>query len=435
MITEALNHVHRRYADKHPNSARQHRLSRTVLPAGISRSVLNIEPFPLAVASASGSLLTDIDGNDYLDYLGDYSVGLAGHNPEAVSTAVTGVLESGWALGAVTVEEYVVARMLCDRIESMDLVRFTASGTEANLLAVSLALRSSGRRSVLVFDGGYHGGFLDYSHDSSSLNVPFDVIVCDYNNLDAVTATFETAGEQIGCVLVEPMLGAAGRIPGSPIFLQGLREICDRYGTVLVFDEVQTSRMAYGAAQSLLGVRPDLTTLGKYLAAGFGFGAVGGTASLMRRLDHAAQPHYAHSGTFNNNRFSMAAAIATLNTTLTRDNLDLLFVRGENLRVHADTLLRPHGFQATGWGSLISIHPTTTPITHAADLAGADQRLTQLLFHEMLHRGIYIGKTGFVTLCLPQTADADGLFLTTLKDALAAIPTCVKPSTTGARTR
>ncbi|MGW7046862.1 aspartate aminotransferase family protein [Streptomyces avermitilis] len=421
MITEVLEKSYQRYANKRPLSEEQNALAKTFLPSGTTRSVLDFAPFPFTVVSAAGCRLTDVDGHEYLDYLGDYSVGLAGHNPRAVREAVTATLEQGWSFGAVAAEETDVARMLCERFASLELVRFTSSGTEANLVAISLALKSSGRSKVLVFDGGYHGGFLSFSRGRPSLNVPFDVVICDYNDLDSVQAAFDTWPEQIGCVLVEPMLGSGGRIRAAAGFLQGIRALCDANGCVLVFDEVQTSRMSYGGGQALLGVAPDLTTLGKYIGGGFGFGVVGGASELMLQIARGREPYYDHSGTFNNNRFSMAASSAMLSAILTRQNLDALFARGEDLRQRADALLRTYGFQATGWGSLIGIHPTTAPLTRAGDLTGTDRRLLELLFHEMLERGVYIGKSGFVTLSLPQTPATDDLFLTALHHSLQAL--------------
>ncbi|MFC8223982.1 aspartate aminotransferase family protein [Streptomyces sp. NPDC057362] len=421
MINKVLEDSYRRYAAKRPLSAEQHARARTFLPSGTTRSVLDFDPFPFTVASAAGCRLTDIDGHVYLDYLGDYSVGLAGHNPEAVREAVTPVLENGWSFGTVAAEEAEVARMLCERFASMDLVRFTSSGTEANLVALSLALKSTDRNKVLVFDGGYHGGFLSFSRGRPSLNVPLDAVICDYNDLESVRQAFDQWSEQIGCVLVEPMLGSGGRIQAAPDFLKGLRTLCNENGSVLVFDEVQTSRMSYGGAQALLGVRPDLTTLGKYIGGGFGFGVVGGAETLMLQLARGGERSYDHSGTFNNNRFSMAASLAMLRDVLTPTSLDGLFARGENLRKHADVLLRRHGFQATGWGSLIGIHPTDVAVSRALDLAGADRRPVELLFHELLERGIYIGKSGFVTLSLPQTPQTDDLFLSALESSLQVV--------------
>lgn len=421
MINNALESSYQRYAVKRPLSEKQHAHARMFLPSGTTRSVLDFDPFPFTVASAAGCHLTDIDGQVYLDYLGDYSVGLAGHNPEAVREAVASVLENGWSFGAVAAEEAEVARLLCERFESMDLVRFTSSGTEANLAAISLALKSTGRNKLLVFDGGYHGGFLSFSRGRPSLNVPFDSVICDYNDLESVREAFRQWPEQIGCVLVEPMLGSGGRIQAAPDFLKGLRALCDENGSVLVFDEVQTSRMSYGGAQSLLGVRPDLTTLGKYIGGGFGFGVVGGAEKLMLQIARGGERSYDHSGTFNNNRFSMAASSAMLGTVLTRAALDGLFERGEELRKRADTLLRCHGFQATGWGSLMGIHPTDVSVDRASDLAGTDRRPVELLFHELLERGIYIGKSGFVTLSLPQTTETDESFLTALESAMQAV--------------
>ncbi|MFD8236332.1 aspartate aminotransferase family protein [Streptomyces sp. NPDC059696] len=418
MITHALENAHRRYAEKRPLSRERHARARNFLPSGTTRSVLDFDPFPFTVETAADCHLTDVDGHTYVDYLGDYSVGLAGHSPEAVRQAVTAVLDKGWSLGTVAGEEAEVARMLCERYPSMDLVRFTPSGTEANLVAINLALKFTGRSKILVFDGGYHGGFLSFSRGRPSLNVPFDAVICDYNDLDAVREAFDQWPEQIGCVLVEPMLGSGGRIQAAPDFLQGLRTLCDENGSVLAFDEVQTSRMSYGGGQALLGVRPDLTTLGKYIGGGFGFGAVGGAEPLMLQIARGGEHSYDHSGTFNNNRFSMAASAAMLSTVLTPSCLTELFERGEDLRKRADAVLHEHGFQATGWGSLIGIHPSDTPVVRASDLAGIDRRPVELLFHEMLERGVYIGKSGFVTLSLPQTAETDDHFLTALESSV-----------------
>jgi glutamate-1-semialdehyde 2,1-aminomutase len=421
MISHVLESAYQRYAAKRPVSERLHKDARSFLPSGTTRSVLDFDPFPFAVASAAGCQLTDVDGHEYLDYLGDYSVGLAGHNPEAVRQAVAAVLDDGWSFGTVAAEEAEVARMLCERFESLDLVRFTSSGTEANLVAILLALKWSGREKVLVFDGGYHGGFLSFSRGRPSLNVPVDAVLCDYNDLDSVRGAFDQWPEQIGCVLVEPMLGSGGRIQSAPGFLAGLRKMCNEQGAVLLFDEVQTSRMSYGGAQGLLGVRPDLTTMGKYLGGGFGFGVVGGAERIMLQIARGQQPSYDHSGTFNNNRFSMAASAAMLSSVLTRESLDALFRRGEQLRGQADVLLREHGFQATGWGSLIGIHPTDIPVARASDLADADRRPIELLFHELLDRGIYTGKSGFVTLSLPQTPETDACFLAALESSLQVV--------------
>ena len=418
---DALEQAHRRYAERRPASARRAARAEAHLPSGTTRSALDLDPFPLTIASATGCRLRDVDGHEYLDYLGDYSVGLAGHDPEPVRTAVEAVLGAGWSFGAVGVDEADVAEMLCERFASMDLVRFTSSGTEANLVAITLALAATGRGRVLVFDGAYHGGFLAFGRGGASLNVPFDVVVCDYNDVGSVQAAFHEHGDRIGCVVVEPMLGSGGRIPAVPGFLEGVRALCDDHGTVLIFDEVQTSRMARGGGQSLLGVTPDLTTLGKYVGGGFGLGVIGGTQDLMGRFSRTHRPRYDHSGTFNNNRFSMAASSAMLRTVLTRTNLDALFARGEALRARADAILRQHGFQATGWGSLMGIHATDAPVRRAADLAGTDGRAVELLFHEMLERGIYVGSGGFVSLSLPQTPETDERFLAALEDSMAVV--------------
>jgi glutamate-1-semialdehyde 2,1-aminomutase len=426
-LSEAVAHAHRRFRATHPLSAELFDRAAAVMPGGSTRSVLDMRPFPFRVATAHGARLVDVDGNEYLDVLGDYTAGLLGHDPGPVAAAVSDRLSRGWSLGATHVDEVRLAELVCDRFAGIEQVRFTNSGTEANLMAVQLARHHTGRDVIVVFDGAYHGGLLYFGVGGEALRAPFDFRVLDYNDVAGVEQLFADIGDQIACVLVEPMMGAAGCIPAVPEFLAGLRSHCDRHGSLLVFDEVMTSRMSDGGAQGRLGVHPDLTTLGKYLAGGMTFGAFGGSSHVMAAFDPARGGELSHGGTFNNNVVSMAGGVAALSEVLNGDALDALFARGELLRHRlcsaAERSLLP--VTITGWGSMMSIHTIDGPVRSPADLRGADPELKELLFHELLHRGVYMAPRGFVALSLAVT-DADvEQFVEVFKASLDAVASAV----------
>jgi glutamate-1-semialdehyde 2,1-aminomutase len=407
-ISEALAGAHRRFRAAHPLSAELFERASAVMPGGSTRSVLDMRPFPFRVASAHGARLVDVDGNEYLDVLGDYTAGLLGHDPGPVAAAVTDRLSHGWSLGATHVDEVRLAELVCDRFDGIEQVRFTNSGTEANLMAVQLARHHTGRDAIVVFDGAYHGGLLYFGSGGEALRAPFDFRVLTYNDVEGIEHLFADFGDRIACVLVEPMMGAAGCIPATPEFLAALRAHCDHHGALLVFDEVMTSRMSHGGAQRRLGVHPDLTTLGKYLAGGMTFGAFGGGSQIMAAFDPARGGTLSHGGTFNNNVVSMAGGVATLSEVLTSDALDALFERGESLRRRLCRAAErsPLPVTVTGWGSMMSIHTVDRVVRSPVDLHSAHPDLKELLFHEVLHRGVYMAPRGFVALSLAVT-DAD----------------------------
>ena len=422
-VVERLERARRRYADQRPLSRELFERASVVLPAGSTRSVLDVQPFPFRVAEAHGSRLLDVDGFEYIDFLGDFTAGLLGHDPTPVSAAVTARLERGWSLGATHIDEVRLAELVCGRFPSVEQVRVTNSGTEANLMALQLARHATGRDVIVVFDGAYHGGLLYFGPGGQALRAPFPYEIVEYNDLAAVTAVFDEHGCELAAVLVEPMMGAAGCIRGSEAFLTGLRSLCDRYGVLLVFDEVMTSRMSEGGAQSRLGVVPDLSTFGKYLAGGMTFGAFGGRSELMAAFDPARGGTLTHGGTFNNNVVSMAGGVAALSEVLTAAALDEVFDRGESMRARlADVLTTsPRPMCVSGWGSIIGLHTVAGPVTRPADLATGDAALRELMFHELLERGIYIAPRGFLALSLEITdADVD-TFVDALGDFVASL--------------
>jgi glutamate-1-semialdehyde 2,1-aminomutase len=373
----------RRYVERNPESRRLHEERARFMPGGNTRSVLHVAPFPLTIVRADGARIWDADGHEYLDFLGEYTAGLYGHSNPAIQAAIREALADGIVLGAPNRYEHRLAEAICDRFPSVELVRFCNSGTEANVMALSLARAVTGRSKILVFAGGYHGGVLHFREGGSPLNYPAAFVVATYND----PAAAELVDGDTAAVLVEPLQGSGGVIPGDRVFLQALREATHGNGALLVFDEVMTSRLAWGGLQEVLDITPDLTTLGKYLGGGLAFGAFGGRRELMERFDPARAGALPHAGTFNNAVLTMAAGAAGLTQVLTPDEIARLNALGDGLRERIATL----GVHATGYGSMIGLHG----VEHA--------------FFGMLERGYSYAQRGFVALSLPLTqADVDG---------------------------
>ncbi|HSL75097.1 MAG TPA: aminotransferase class III-fold pyridoxal phosphate-dependent enzyme [Ilumatobacteraceae bacterium] len=403
-LDDLLDAARQRYVERRPESARWAAQADAVLPGGNTRSVLHFDPFPFRVASAEGRHLFDVDGHRYVDLLGNYTAGLLGHSPAPVKAAVHAAIDRGWALGAVHPDEVRLAELVAARFASIEQVRFTNSGTEANLMALALALHHTDRRQVLVFDGGYHGGVLTFGA-ARQVNVPHEWVVSRYNDVDALAAVFAEHGDTLAAVLVEPVQGSAGCIPADREFLAAIRAHCDRSGALLVFDEVMTSRLAPGGAQERYEVAPDLTTLGKYLAGGFSFGAFGGCRDLMAAFDVGGP--LGHAGTFNNNVVSMAAGVATLTDVLTPGVLAATNERGDRLRDALQEVFVRRGvpLSVTGVGSLMTVHATAGPVRSVEDLHDADDRWKELLFFDSLEAGFYLARRGFIALSIEITND------------------------------
>lgn len=409
-LDEAVIAARSAYARARPHSAELATRAGVVLPGGNTRSVLQFDPFAFRVASAEGKHLIDVDGHRYVDLLGNYTAGLLGHSPGPVRAAVHAAIDNGWTLGAMHPNEVRFAELIVARFPSIEQVRFTNSGTEANLMALALALHHTQRRKVLVFEGGYHGGVITFA-GHREVNVPHEWVAAAYNDIDRVGRAFDE--HEFAAVLVEPLQGSAGCIPADPEFLRALRRHCDRTGALLVFDEVMTSRLSPGGAQAVLGVLPDLTTLGKYLAGGFSFGAFGGRRELMAAFDPSTGGRLSHAGTFNNNVVSMAAGIATLTEVLTPEILAATNSRGDQLREGLDATFADHGLPmcVTGSGSMMNIHGTRGPVASIDDLRGAKDQWKELLFFAALDAGFFLARRGFIALSIEITDDDVAQFL------------------------
>ena len=421
-LDSALAETTARYRARNPGSERLLLEAADVLPAGNTRSVLFYTPFPLYMARGEGCHLWDADGHRYLNALGEFTAGIYGHSNPVIRQAIVAALQDGLSLSSHTAREAALAHEIQRRFPGMTLLRFTNSGTEANLMALAAATAHTGRRKVLVFNGAYHGGVLSFGGGGSPVNVPHQWLRAPYNDLDAVRAHVQRDGADLAAILVEPMLGSGGCIPGTPEFLRGLRHLADDCGALLVFDEVMTSRLALGGRQSLLGITPDLTTLGKYFGGGLSFGAFGGKREVMQRFDPRRADALGHAGTFNNNVLSMAAGLAGLRELWTSDAVQALNRRGDSLRERCNALFEARGLalQGSGLGSLMTLHPTLKPLRSGADLAGCDPRVRDLLYFGLLERGVFIARRGMSALSLPFGDAEIQTFVGALDEVLAA---------------
>lgn len=407
LLSTRLAEMQADFVARNPNSQRQFDRQAQHMPGANSRSVLFYAPFPLTIARGEGASLWDADEHRYDDFLAEYTAGVYGHSAPEIREAVNAAMEGGINLTGHNLLEGQLAENICERFPQVQQLRFTNSGTEANLMAITAALQFTGRSKIVVFSGAYHGGVLGFGAQPAPTTVPYDFIVLPYNDEVAAREAFSSQGEQIAAVLVEPMLGAGGCIPATPVFLQTLRRLCTEANALLMIDEVMTSRLAPHGLAARHGIVADMTTLGKYIGGGMPFGAFGGRKDIMALFDprHGA---LAHSGTFNNNVVTMAAGLAGLTRLYPPAAAGALAERGEAMRERLNSLCSAAGvaMQFTGVGSVMNSHFTADPILRPEDVAGVDPKLRQLLFFHLLAQGIYTAPRGLVVLSLPVADEA-----------------------------
>ena len=387
---------------RNPRSERALRNLARWLPGGDTRTTTWYEPFPLVIEHATGALMFDLDGHQMIDFIGNYTALVHGHGPPAVTAAIQAALIRGTVFAAPLLE--------VGRIPSIELIRFTNSGTEANLIAVRIARAATGRQRVAVAAHSYHGSYEALDWRSTGPNT----VVFPANDIDGTVEALGD-GRDLAAVIIEPVLGSGGVIPVMQEYLSFLRDFTHDSGSLFIFDEVMTMRLAYGGLQEALSVKPDLTTLGKVIGGGLPIGAVGGAANIMELTDPRRSSAISHSGTFNGNRLAMVAGAAALDL-LDREAIGRINFLGEKLAngIIVAATSRGLGLSVTSYGSLLNLHSLPDVHTPAEAQIAAAQPMKRLLHLKLLERGIFMAPRG--ELCTSTAMDE-----TTIDMAVEAI--------------
>jgi glutamate-1-semialdehyde 2,1-aminomutase len=387
--------------------------ARRYLPGGVNspvRSFRGVGGDPIVIAAATGSRLTDADGNSYIDYCGSWGPAVLGHAHPAVVQTVSAAATRGLSFGAATEAEVALARRVCDAVPSIEMVRFVSSGTEATMSALRLARAYTGRSRVVKFEGCYHGhadGLLVQAGSGvATLSLPdsagvpaayaAETLVCPFNDPSAIEALFAQHGDEIAAMIVEPVPANMGVVPPNEGFLAQLRRLCSDSGALLIFDEVITGfRAAFGGYQSVCGVTPDLTCLGKIVGGGLPVGAYGGRREVME-LVAPLGPVY-QAGTLSGNPLAMAAGLATLALIDTPGFYEGLEAKAQRLADGLEAAAREAGVavQVNRVASMLTVFFTEAPVTDYASARRADSARFARFFHALLDAGVYFPPSQF----------------------------------------
>jgi len=384
------------------------------IPGGVNspvRAFKGVGGDPVFIESAKGAYMFDAEGKQYIDYVGSWGPMILGHAHPEVLDAVSGAIKKGLSFGAPTALETRMANKVCELVPSMDMVRMVSSGTEATMSAIRLARGYTGRDKIVKFEGCYHGhsdsllvkagsGMLTLGEPSSP-GVPAALaehtITLSFNDLDQVKNAFSEVGEQIACIIVEPVAGNMNCIPPVAGFLEGLREVCDEYGSVLIFDEVMTGfRVGLGGVQGLYNVKPDMTTLGKVIGGGMPVGAFGGKREIMEKIAPLGPVYQA--GTLSGNPVAMTAGLKTLDLISQPDFFDNLSRKTRQLVAGMLDLAKTANIDMTAnqVGAMFGLFFTEAEkVTDFAGSMACDQERFRKFFHGMLDRGIYMAPSAF----------------------------------------
>ncbi len=384
------------------------------IPGGVNspvRAFKSVGGDPLFISKGHDSKMVDADGNEYIDYIGSWGPHLFGHNPEFIKEALLKQIENGVSFGAPAEIEIKMAEIITELVPSVELVRMVNSGTEATMSAVRAARGYTGKEKFIKFEGCYHGHgdyfLIKAGSGALTLGVPTspgvtkgnaaDTLMADFNDLDSVKKIIEENKDEVAAIILEPIAGNMGVIPASNEFLTGLRELCDKEGIVLIFDEVMTGfRVARGGAQEVLGVKPDLTTFGKIIGGGLPVGAFGGKKEIMEKIAPVG-PIY-QAGTLSGNPLAMAAGYAALREI--KNNPDVYKILEEKsaylengLKANLEKLDK--NYFMTRIGSMACMFFTDEEVTDFKSAVTSDTELYGKYFNEMLKNGVYLAPAQF----------------------------------------
>ena len=409
MVSEKLQRESEAYMAKTPGSQELQGDAVKYLPGGSSRSTAYFKPYPFFAERGEGHYVYDVDGNKYMDFMLNATSLVLGHAHPDVVGVMHEQIEKGIAFANPTVHQTELARILVERIPSVDSVRFTNSGTEAALNAIRAAKAYTGKHKFAKFEGAYHGSSEEASvsvykpphPDGPTATLEFpgmsprlleDVIVLPYHDLEGSERTIREHAEELSCVVMEPVVAGWGYIRGEQDFLEGIRSITEELGILLVFDEVQSFRISSGGAQEAFGVTPDITFLGKIIGGGTAVGAFGGRKEIMALYDPTLPgTKITHGGTFNANPLTMIAGTTVMNH-MTPEVYGRMNELGEDLRRQLRAVFDEADVDAqiTGVGSFFGIHFTDEPITEYRQVARADKAMGSAFFMGMANEGILI---------------------------------------------
>ena len=425
--SKVIEDVEARYLDKTKKSAKYHEQALEHMPGGETRESISYKPYTTYMDRGEGCRLWDVDGNEYVDFVGNYTSLVHGHCDPDIMAAVRAQIEKGCALSSTSHLQVEHAQILCDRTPSVDMVRYANSGTEATTWAIRAARAVTGRDMILKFEGCYHGTqdtakvsvVPDLAPDGlpeahvEGLGIPKsvlqDVVVAPFNDLDAAEAQLKNHGDKIACIITEPFLASLGVIAPKPGYLKGLRDLADKYGVLLIFDEVQSFRQSTGGYQQYEGVYPDITALGKFIGGGYPVGAFGASREIMDRFDYDPSNPNAinHSGTFNGNEITMTAGIASMKK-YDQAAVDHINSLGARLREGGNDVFKELGIkcQLNGIGSLTNILYTDQEVSNAFDFAMTYigcMELQKWVHLELINRNIYTAKRGEFIISTPMS--------------------------------
>ncbi|MGY1530284.1 glutamate-1-semialdehyde 2,1-aminomutase [Luteimonas sp. A649] len=398
---------------KHEKSKALFARARELIPGGVNspvRAFKSVGGEPFFVERADGAYLHDVDGNRYIDYVGSWGPMIVGHNHPRVREAVQAAIASGLSFGAPCPAEVTMAETITRIAPSCEMVRMVNSGTEATLSAVRLARGATGRQRIVKFEGCYHGHGDSFLVKAGSgmltLGVPTSPGVpaglseltstISYNDFEGATRLFEEIGSEVAAVIIEPVVGNANCLPPREGYLQHLRELCTRYGALLIFDEVMTGfRVALGGAQARYGVTPDLTTFGKIIGGGMPVGAYGGRRDLMEQIAPAG-PIY-QAGTLSGNPVAMAAGLAMLELVQAPGFHDRLEATANTLCDGLEQAARDAGVPLTTnrVGAMFGLFFTDRKVDTYADAIACDTAAFNRFFHAMLERGVFLAPSAY----------------------------------------
>ena len=423
-------------------SAKLHERALKYLPGGNTRTTVYMKPYPIYAVRGAGCRVWDADGDVRIDCINNFTSHIHGYANPTINAVVKKQLENGTAFGLPTSSEIDLAELLCTRVESIERVRFTNSGTEAVMMAIKAARAFTGRVKIAKVEGAYHGSY-DYAEvsldsqpkewgDDTPSSIPYakgtpssvltDVITIPFNDPEMAVKLLRLHAGELAAVLIDPVPNRAGLIPASQQFITSLVDTAKEIGALLIFDEVISFRLCYRGAQSLWDVKPDLTAFGKIIGGGFPIGAVGGREDVMAVFDPTyGKPALPHGGTFSANPISMTAGLAAMQL-LDRKSFKRLDEMGASLRAAINKILiaRNLAGQAVGMGSLIKVHLTSHDVKdyRSAFQDSETARKLSVFVQGLMNRGVLVASNGLIALSTPMTNEDLDLIIQAVEGAV-----------------